>query len=162
MKEKKYKDSMNIGLAGEYMVAGMLSIQGWYASLTLKNYPNIDIIACKVGKENMPKPIQVKSTKGKSSILVGNLNKDANEEDIKNKIVKGDYVFVVFNKKVDEDPTMCPDYHIVPENNMIELVKKTNDDYFNKQHKKEVRDIQPIAIKVSDLVKYKDRWDLLK
>jgi hypothetical protein len=159
---KRYKDSMNIGLAGEYMVAGMLSIQGWYSSLTLKNYPDIDIIACKVGEEDRPKCIQVKSTKGQSSILVGSLKRDATEEDVKNNIVKGDYVFVVFSKKIDEDPTIHPDYYVVPKADMIELVIKTNNDYFNKPHKKEVKEVQLIAIKVADLKQYKDRWDLLK
>lgn len=32
-----------IGLTGEYHVAGMMSLKGWVASLTLKNYPFVDI-----------------------------------------------------------------------------------------------------------------------
>jgi hypothetical protein len=158
----EYKKNMNIGLAGEYMVAGMLNIQGWYASLTLKNYPDIDIIANKVGEANSFKEIQVKSTKGKSSILVGNLKKGATEEDVKDRIVKGDYIFVWFDKNIENNPTIRPDFYIVPYIDMIKLVKKTNDNYFNKTHEKEIKEVQPVAIKVADLVPYKERWDLLE
>ena len=31
------------GLAGEYLVAGMMNLKGWVASLSLKNYPGVDI-----------------------------------------------------------------------------------------------------------------------
>lgn len=32
-----------IGLSREYFVVGMMNIKGWVASLTLKNYPSVDI-----------------------------------------------------------------------------------------------------------------------
>ena len=161
MKGKEYKESMKIGLAGDYLVAGMLSIKGWYASLTLKNYPGIDIIAHKVGEKNNLRWIQVKSTKGQSSILVGRLKRGATEENVRSKIVKGDYIFVVFDQKVNESPNVYPDYYIVPMNDMVQLVLRTNEDYFNKKHEKEVAETQPVAIIVKSLEPYKDRWDLL-
>lgn len=154
-----YAKNMNIGLAGEYMVAGMLSIKGWYASLTLKNYPNIDIIAHKVGTENSQVGIQVKSTIGQSSILVGRLKKGASEETIRETIVKGIYVFVVFDKDEANIALKMPTFYIVPMNDMVTLVRKTNDAFFNKPRQIEVNDIQPIAIKIADLKPYENKWD---
>lgn len=40
---KKKIEKHLIGLTGEYFVAGMMSLNGWVASLTLKNYPSVDI-----------------------------------------------------------------------------------------------------------------------
>ena len=31
-------------MAGEYLVAGQMSLRGWTANLTYKNYPGVDII----------------------------------------------------------------------------------------------------------------------
>ena len=36
-------DKHLIELTGEYLVTGMMSLKGWVASLTLKNYPSVDI-----------------------------------------------------------------------------------------------------------------------
>ena len=48
----KYRRNLNIGLAGEYMVASVMSLKGWGASLTLKNYSGGDIngIVCGYNK----------------------------------------------------------------------------------------------------------------
>ena len=32
------------GMAGEYLVTGQISLRGWTANLTYKNYPGVDII----------------------------------------------------------------------------------------------------------------------
>ena len=156
-----YKKNMNIGLAGEYMVAGMLSIQGWYASLTLKNYPDIDILAHKIGAEKKPIGIQVKSTLGKSSVLVGRLHRGASDKDVEETIVKGLYIFVVFDKDCENRTSSFPTFYIVPQKDMIKLVRETNDNYFNKPREISVRDTQPVAIKIKDLEKYKEKWEML-
>jgi len=44
--DDKSRTGYNItGVAGEYFVAAELSRRGWIATLTLKNTPNIDVIA---------------------------------------------------------------------------------------------------------------------
>jgi hypothetical protein len=37
---------------------------------------------------------------------------------------------------MNECPTIRPDFYVVPKEDMAQLVRKTNDDYFNKEHKK--------------------------
>lgn len=37
-------NNLMIGTAGEYLVAAQMNLRGWYTSLTMKNYPMIDII----------------------------------------------------------------------------------------------------------------------
>lgn len=40
---KSHLDKTLTALAGEYLVAGQLCLRGYVASLTLKNYPGVDI-----------------------------------------------------------------------------------------------------------------------
>jgi Holliday junction resolvase-like predicted endonuclease len=48
------------GVAGEYFVAAELSRRGWIATMTIKNTPNIDVIATTIdGKRSIN--IQVKT-----------------------------------------------------------------------------------------------------
>ena len=45
-KEENRRAAYNItGVAGEYFVAAELSRRGWIAAMTIKNTPNIDVIA---------------------------------------------------------------------------------------------------------------------
>ncbi len=158
----KYTETMNIGLAGEYMVAGMLSINGWYASLTLKNFPKVDIIAYRKGDIDSQIGIQVKSTQGQTSVLVGlNLTADATIEGIEKKI-KYPYVFVVFSKHIEVNSTTIPDFYVVSRNEMVRLIYESNKAYFNKPRKRAVNPVQPIAIHIEKLIPFKDKWELLK
>ena len=36
--------NIDIGLCGEYYVCAQMHLKGWTASMTLKNYPGIDIL----------------------------------------------------------------------------------------------------------------------
>ena len=53
----KHKTSM----AGEFLVAGMLNAMGHVASLTLKNYPSVDIFVLR--DDGVQRQIQVKTTR---------------------------------------------------------------------------------------------------
>jgi len=69
-KMKKKIDKHLIGLTGEYFVAGMMSLKGWVASLTLKNYPSVDIFGLDPETDKTIN-IQVKTTKNAKSYQVG-------------------------------------------------------------------------------------------
>ena len=56
-------EKLRTGMAGEYLVAGNMCLRGWTASLTLKNYPGVDIIGQHPDLvENEVALIQVKSS----------------------------------------------------------------------------------------------------
>lgn len=49
-----------IGVAGEYLVAGELSKRNWIATLTAKNTPDVDVLAVRPGSDKHAR-IQVKT-----------------------------------------------------------------------------------------------------
>jgi len=61
--------SIQVGIAGEYLVAGELSRRGYVASLTLRNTRGIDILA---SNKDATKSvgIQVKTTQGATAAWV--------------------------------------------------------------------------------------------
>jgi len=148
MAKNKLKKHL-IGLTGEYFVAGMMSLKGWVASLTLKNYPSVDIFGLNP-ESGKTVNIQVKTTKNQSSYNIG-LRHDQRDI-IKDKIVCP-YVFV----HIDKNNIIS--YFILSRNEFIDLIEKTDDEYFNKPRKKAIKTNYPIAIKVSDLKIFKDNWD---
>lgn len=143
-------DKLLIGLAGEYFVAGMLNMKGYVASLTLKNYPSVDIFAL---NPNTGKTInlQVKTTnKVKADYHVG-LTHDKIDR-IHDKI-KSNFVFV--HLLPDENV----DYYIVPRNDLINIIKQTDDDYFNMPRTKPIKPNYPITLKLKHIIQYKDKWN---
>ena len=56
--------NIDIGLCGEYYVCAQMHLKGWTASMTLKNYPGIDILGYnpKKIKEQRYKLKQVKTS----------------------------------------------------------------------------------------------------
>ena len=156
-----YRRNLNIGLAGEYIVASIMSLKGWDASLTLKNYPCADIFGY---NPNLDKhiQIQVKTTVGQSSYMTGLLlSSKANEDDVR-PMIKGPYVFVYYNaKEVEKDSCPIPRFFILSKENMVKLVIKENEVFFNKPRKGVVKDVQPLAIKVKSLEGYENMWDSL-
>lgn len=138
-----------IGLTGEYFVAGMMSLKGWVASLTLKNYPSVDIFGLNPETEKTVN-IQVKTTKGFSSFNIG-LRHD--QRDLIKEKIPCPYVFVHISKS---DTVR---YFILSQTELINLIEKTDDEYFNKQRKKKLKPNYPISISLSSLEEYEDNWD---
>jgi hypothetical protein len=60
---KSQREKIITGLAGEFLVAGHLSLKGYVASLTLKNYPEVDIF-CLNPQNGKQCTIQVKTKRG--------------------------------------------------------------------------------------------------
>ncbi len=144
----KKLDKHLIGLTGEYFVAGMLSLKGWVASLTLKNYPSVDIFGLNPSTDKTVN-IQVKTTRNKKDYLIG-LRHDQREI-IKEKITCP-FVFVHIDKKNNIR------YFVLSKKELIKLIEFTDDNYFNRPRKKAIKTNYPIAITVSDLEKYQDNW----
>jgi len=139
---KSHLDKTLTALAGEFLVAGHLCLKGYVASLTLKNYPKVDIF-CLNPKTDIQIAIQVKSSRGGKSYHV-----PENIEDEENP-----FVFVYINK--DESV----DFYILPANDVAFLSKKERDDYLHSHPA--VSPDQPRMLSVINMTDYKNRWDLL-
>lgn len=139
-----------IGLTGEYFVAGMMSLKGWVASLTLKNYPSVDIFGLDPETEKTIN-IQVKTTKNVKSYQIGVMRSQRPEID---SIITCPFVFVYIDKNNNVD------YFILSRNQLIDLILSTDDEYYNRPRKEPLKDY-PIAINLKDMAEYKDKWQNL-
>ena len=146
----KKLDKHLIGLTGEYLVAGMMSLKGWVASLTLKNYPSVDIFGLNPETEKTIN-IQVKTTKNQSSYQVG--VKRSNRILINDRITCP-FVFVHIDKKDDVR------YFILTKQQLIDLIIETDDEYFNKPRAKQLKDY-PIAIQLKHLKDFENKRENL-
>ena len=138
------------GLAGEYMVAAKMNLRGWVASLTLKNFPGIDLFGLnpETGKNI---GIQVKSC-WDSSFFIGVMH---SEREQMNDKIQGPFVFVHI-ESVDE-----ASFFILSKSEFIEIVNSTDDAYYYKPRTKPIKPDYPIALSLKDLMPYKDKWDSL-
>ena len=147
---KKNIEKHLIGLIGEYFVAGMMSLKGWVASLTLKNYPSVDIFGLDPETEKTIN-IQVKTTKNVKSYQIGVMRSQRPEID---NIITCPFVFVYIDKNNNID------YYILSRNQLIDLIIMTDDEYYNRPRKEPLKDY-PIAINLKDMIEYKDKWQNL-
>jgi hypothetical protein len=149
-KMKKNIDKHLIGLTGEYFVAGMMSLQGWVASLTLKNYPSVDIFGLDPETDKTIN-IQVKTTKNAKSYQVGLMR---SQIDFINDRITCPFVFVYINKSINIE------YYILSKKQLVEVILRTDDEYYNRKREMQLKDY-PIAISLKDLTDYKDKWSNL-
>lgn len=147
-------DKHLIGLTGEYLVAGMMSMKGWVASLTLKNYPAVDIFGMNPQTEKTIN-IQVKTIrKGKNYPIGSGFNHNNLEKEVYSKI-KCPYVFV----HIDKDEQIR--YFVVSANILINLLVQSNKDYLNKSRIKQVKGTNPIGLPLIYLLPYENSWSNL-
>lgn len=150
MKMGKNIDKLLIGLTGEYLVAGMMSLKGWVASLTLKNYPSVDIFGLDP-KTNQNINVQVKTTKNVKSFQVSLMRSQRDKIDQK---ITCPFVFVYIDKNNEIN------YYVLSQKQLIEVIERTDDEYYNRPRKETLKDY-PIAINLKDIADYKDKWDNL-
>jgi len=94
------------GLAGEYFVAAELSRRGWIAALTLKNTPDIDVIAATPdGRRSINIQVKTRSIKNRKGWI---LNKKIET------LVPGknSYIAFVDLKGIEQRP----DFYLIPRN----------------------------------------------
>ena len=146
---KKNLNKHLIGLTGEYFVAGMMSLKGWVASLTLKNYPSVDIFGLNPETEKTVN-IQVKTIRGGRSypINLTHATIDKAEEKI---ICPFVFVHIDKNDKVR--------YFIISRKELIDVIKNSDEDYLSKPRKKPVKQTNPIAIPIAYLYLFEDKWN---
>lgn len=144
-------DKHLIGLTGEYFVAGVMSMKGWVASLTLKNYPSVDIFGLN-SKTGVTINIQVKTTRVQNSYNIGLAHNQRNA--IKDKITCP-FVFVHIDKSDNVR------YFVLTQMNLIDLIEKTDDDYYNKPRNKPLKEDYPIAIELKHLIPFENAWEKL-
>ena len=138
------------GLAGEYLVAGMMNLKGWIASLTLKNFPGVDIFGMNPNTgENVS--IQVKSC-WSNNFFIGVRH---SERHLMNDRIKGPFVFV----HMEDSETVS--YYILTKDEFIDLVNSTDDAYYYKQRKKPIKPDYPIALSLNDIRPFHNHWDSL-
>lgn len=135
-------DKTLTALAGEFFVAAQLCLRGYVASLTLKNYPRVDIF-CLNPKNGQQVAIQVKTIRGGQHYYV------PEEVDM----LKHPFVFVHISS---DNSLQC---FVVPSKEVAELSAMERDEYLNKHA--HVRKEQPRMLSVQAIQKYKDRWELL-
>jgi len=102
------------GVAGEYFVAAELSRRGWIALLTLKNTPNIDVLATTPdGRKTLN--IQVKTRS------IGNRQGWILSKGIET-IVSGNNFYIAFVDLIGKEEK--PDYFLIPKNLFAKWIAK--------------------------------------
>lgn len=153
----KQVDKLITGMAGEYLVAGQMSLRGWTANLTYKNYPGVDIIGQhhRLGDNTIAK-IQVKASEYQS-FWVG--VKHSQREQM-GKLIKGPYVLVFFD---NEKNPVEPHYYILTKQQMIDLIIQSDDAWRKKLNKRP--DSPDYSIKVyigrDKLYHFENKWESL-
>lgn len=135
-------------LAGEFLVAGQLCLKGYVASLTLKNYPKVDIF-CLNPKNGKQVAIQVKAKRGGKQYYV--------PEDVDQ--LDQPFVFVY----IDSDDNV--EYYVIPSKDVAELSAMQRERYLQRRpnvNRKQPRMLGVELLREEELWEgYRDRWDLL-
>mgnify|MGYP003879722177 FL=1 len=139
---KPQMDKLLTGLAGEFLVAGHLCLRGYVASLTLKNYPGVDIF-CLNPANGKQVAIQVKTLRGGKSYYVPEKVDEA----------ENPFIFVYIR------PDDTVDFFVVPAKDVAEISARERNEYLE-QHPN-VRKDQPRMVSVRNLDKFNNRWELL-
>lgn len=107
-------ESTLVGVAGEYLVAGELSLRGFIASITLRNSRGIDIIASSSnGSKSISFQVKTNSNGGNTWIL----SKKAEDFASNNHY----YIFVALGALQER-----PKFHIVPSKIVANYVKSSH------------------------------------
>jgi len=129
-------------LAGEFSVAAKLCLRGYIASLTLKNYPGVDVF-CMNPKNDKSTTIQVKTVRGTDDYFL--------PEHFPNK----DQVFVFV--RISNNDTL--EYFVAPAKELERISTEGRERYL-RDHP-HVSRTQPRMVSVKEIENFRDRWDLL-
>ncbi|MDD3940500.1 MAG: aspartate ammonia-lyase [Candidatus Pacebacteria bacterium] len=121
-----------VGITGEYFVAAELSQMGIVATLTLKNTPQIYILATNLGNGKFAS-IQVKTMSINNHAGWRLSRKDENKSDIKN------HYYVLINLK---GSGCYPEYYIIPQNKLARFIYKAHRDWLSGNPKRKDTDIR--------------------
>jgi len=124
MKDQDNRRSMYgiTGVAGEYFVAAELSRRGWIATVTLKNTPNIDVLATTPdGSRTINIQVKTRSPGNRQGWI---LNKGIEA------LVTGKNFYIAFVdlRGVDE----IPDYYLIPKNLFAKWISERHKTWLSK------------------------------
>jgi len=155
-KEENRRAINNItGVAGEYFVAAELSRRGWIAAMTIKNTPNIDVMATTPdGKRTLN--IQVKTRS------IGNRQGWIMSKGIE-KIMPGNNFYIAFVDLVGHGEK--PDYFLIPKNVFARWSAKRHKEWFSSPGRSgHIRVDNPIRTfdkpTFEIFEKYHNNWDI--
>jgi hypothetical protein len=149
-------------LAGEFLVAGQLCLRGYVASLTLKNYPGVDIFALNP-LTNTQVAIQVKTIRIKGAAVVGDTPRPyppghyfipESVDDHHDR----PFVFVAISGETDVE------YFVMPGALVASISERERQAYFDwaKETGRTVAEKQPRMLSLKALQPFRDRWDNLR
>ena len=142
-------NSVQSGVAGEYLTAGELSRRGYIASITLRNTKGIDIL---VSSEDASHSacLQVKTSYGKSTRWVLNFKAEN---------YYADNLFYCF---VNLNNGKTPDFFIVPSKIVADTIRNYYKEWLNTPGRKGQKHKEnPMRTFKDAEKKYLNRWDLL-
>lgn len=128
------KSGYDTGTASEFLVLSSLYRMGVDAYISLGNKKSIDIII--KAKNDSSVSVDVKSVQGYSSIVVNNVKAAVNH-----------FIVVVVYKNKFADPTVLPDFYIIPSTKIAGLSENYNGQ---------------LRLLKGKIVDYKDKWEPLK
>ncbi|MDR0730343.1 MAG: hypothetical protein LBF63_01655 [Treponema sp.] len=144
-------NKIEVGIAGEFLVASKLSELGFAVGLTRKNTPGIDIL---VSNGKKAKIIQVKTTEGPKNEWICPIPERA-EEDLY-------YVFVNLNRKGDAQDAV-PSYHVLSSKavkTFLDKMKKECGAAFEEKHGRPFTGRELFKF-IDSGSAHKDKWDIL-
>lgn len=128
------KSGYDTGTASEFLVLSNLYRLGVNAFISLGNKKSIDLII--KAKNGSSVSVDVKSVQGYSSIVVNNVREAANH-----------FIVVVVYKNKFADPTVLPDFYIIPSDRVTGLSENYNGQ---------------LRLLKGSIVSYQDKWKLLQ
>ncbi|MBI4212820.1 MAG: hypothetical protein HY534_00765 [Chloroflexi bacterium] len=143
-------------LAGEYLVAGQLCLRGYVASLTLRNYPGVDVFALNP-KTNKQVAVQVKTIRSSLSQAKGQPAEPQGSYFLPEVVPDHPFVFVALH------PNMAVDFYVVPGEQVRSLSECERQQYLEGARSKGrvPNDVQPRMLNLKAIEVFKDRWDNL-
>ena len=143
-------ESTLVGVAGEYLVAGELTLRGYIASITLRNSRGVDILASNADASRSIS-VQVKSNKGGRPTWL--LTKKSETFFADNHF----YIFVALKPY-----GVRPDYHIVPSAVVASRISEGHAAWLKGTKKNgDPRKDSSMRQFTDEEGAYKERWDLL-
>lgn len=140
-----------VGVAGEYLVAGELSLRGFLAAITLRNSRGVDIIASSAdGSRSASIQVKTNST-GQSSWLLNNKSETYLDDNHY-------YVFVSL-----KEIGVRPDFYVVPSRAVAGYVKRTHEEWLSRPKRDGTPRRNSNMRKFSDREgKYREAWEHMR
>ncbi len=145
------------GVAGEYFVAAELSRRDWIATVTLKNTPNIDVLATRRdGSRTINVQVKTRSPTNKQGWVL--------DSSIEKPVAKKNFFVVLVQLKGRDE---LPDYYVIPRNALAGAIRRRHVVWLEtpgregqKHNDNTIRNFKPRQH--PRFAKYLNNWDVLE